>query len=400
MPAKAIEHSKREHALLSASGASRWLNCTPSAMLEEQFGVKTTSVFAKEGTLAHEISELYIRHDVMGSCTDEEFQDAMANFISNELYKDEMLDYVQTYVDYCAAQYNDRKTNGKSAVIEIEQKLDLTDYVPESFGTADCVIISDGTMEVIDLKYGKGVPVYATWNKQLMLYGIGAFMKYSLIYDIVNVHLSIVQPRLNNISTWEISVEELLDWANNDLKKRAEDAFNGRGELASGDWCKFCTVKARCQKLYEDSLEVAKSEFATGQKEIRLLNDEEVSDVLRKAPVIIDYLESVKEYAQKQAIDNDKHWPGFKLVAGRSQRKWIDPEAAMDTIAERHPECQVEELFEMKPKTITQIEKLFGKATFQNEFSDLVVKPDGAPTLVPEDDKRPAINQAYEDFKQ
>lgn len=393
----AIKHNEREHALLSASGASRWLNCTPSALLEERFGVKTISVFAEEGTLAHEISELYIRHDVIETCTENEFQDAMAGFISNELFKDEMLDYVQTYVDYCAAQYNERKASGKSVIIEVEQKLDLTDYVPDSFGTADCIIISDGTMEVIDLKYGKGVPVYATHNKQLMLYGIGAVMKYGLIYDITDVHLSIVQPRLNNISTWAISVEELFEWADTELKQKANDAFNGRGELTSGDWCKFCSVKAKCSRLYQDALEIAKDDF---KDEIHLLSDNEIANILRKGPVIQDYLESVKEYAQQQAISNNKHWPGFKLVAGRSQRKWIDAEAAMDAIGYRHPECPTEDLFEMKPKTITQIEKMFGKKVFENEFADLVIKPEGAPTLVPEDDKRQAINQAHEDFKE
>ena len=393
-----VNHSERQHALLSASGASRWLNCTPSALLEDKYGLKTTSQFAQEGTLAHEISELYIRHDVLGICKDDEFQHGMDTCMANELFKDEMLEYVQIYVDYCAAQYNDRKASGKSAVIEIEQKLDLTDYVPESFGTADCVIISDGTMEVIDLKYGKGVPVYATWNKQLMLYGIGAYIKYSLMYEITRVHLSIVQPRLNSISTWEISVDELMQWADTELKQKAEDAFSGRGELASGDWCKFCSVKSKCPQLYKDSLELAKDEFREDKPKIELLSDDEVSKILAKAPIIQDYLESVQKYANEKALEG-KAWPGFKLVAGRSQRKWIDPEAAMDAIAERHPECPAEELWDMKPKTITNIERLFGKAVFQKEFADLVIKPEGLPTLVPESDKRPAINQAAEDFK-
>lgn len=392
-----IAHSKREHALLSASGASRWLNCTPSALLEEQFGEKTTSVFAEEGTLAHEISELYMKHDVLKTCTDDEFQKEMEGLMSNKLFKDEMLNYVQDYVDYCSAQYNEKITDGKNATVEIEQKLDLTEYVKDSFGTADCVIICDGTMEVIDLKYGRGVPVYATHNSQLMLYGLGAYIKYSLAYEIANVHLSIVQPRLNNISTWEISVDKLLNWANTELKQKAYDAYNGRGELVSGDWCKFCSVKARCSRLYQDTLEIAKNDF---KDEIQLMSDDEVVSILQKRPVIEDYLTAVFEYAQNKAIDNNKHWPGFKLVEARTQRKWIDPEAAMNTIADRHPECSYEDLYDVTPKSITDVEKMFGKKVFSKEFSDLVVKPSGASILVPENDKRIAINQAQEDFKQ
>ena len=168
------EHSERSHAMLSASGASRWLNCTPSAKLELEYGENKTSAYAEEGTLAHELAELYIRKDVLCNITDEDFENTLERIMNNDLFSDEMLDIVPVYTDYCSEQFIEAQTVNDASIIEIEQKLDLSDYVPESFGTADCVIINDDLMEVIDLKYGKGVPVYAEWNRQLMLYGLGA----------------------------------------------------------------------------------------------------------------------------------------------------------------------------------------------------------------------------------
>ena len=196
------QHSEREHALLSASGASRWLNCTPSARLEDKFGVRETSVYAQEGTLAHEMSELYIRHDVLEDIPADEFDAGLERIMAHELFDAEMLEVVPIYVDYVATETRAAREVNPMATTEIEQVLDLTDYVPESFGTADCIIINDDIMEVIDLKYGKGVPVYATHNKQLMLYGLGALRKYDTLFDIKSVKLTIVQPRINNISTW------------------------------------------------------------------------------------------------------------------------------------------------------------------------------------------------------
>ena len=236
---KPQKHSERSHALLSASGASRWINCTPSARLEDEYGEHTTSVFANEGTLAHEIAELYLSLDVLGTIDNEDFQESIAAKMGNDLFKEEMLEFVSMYTDYCKAEFDEAKTNDECAIIEIEQKLDLTRYVPESFGPADCVVISNGTLEIIDLKYGKGVPVYADYNKQLMLYALGALDAFSIMYDIDTVKMTIVQPRLNNISTYSMPVEELYAWADNELKPAATKAFAGEGELNSGDWCKF-----------------------------------------------------------------------------------------------------------------------------------------------------------------
>ena len=383
---KSINHSKRDHALLSASGAHRWLNCTPSAVLEDKYGttVSQSTSFAEEGTLAHELSELYIRHDVLESIDDQAFSDEIDNIMNNPLFSEEMLDYVPVYVDYCLEELQEAKASGSMAVMEIEQKLDLTEFVPESFGTADCIIISDGVMQIIDLKYGKGIPVYAEWNKQEMLYALGALRKYDTLFDIEQVKLTIVQPRLNNISTWCISVHDLLDWANNELKPKAALAFSGEGELQAGNWCQFCAVKNRCRALYEQQIEVAKYEF----KEPSLLTD----DILRRTPKLVEWANAVSDYALQSSIRDGKTWPGFKLVEGISRRKWVDDDKVSEAIFSRIPDATEDQVFDMKLKTITQIEKQFGKKTVENILSDVIVKPQGKPTLVTLDDKRPALS--------
>ena len=396
MSTKIQNHEQRAHALLSASGASRWLACTPSARLEEQFGDKKESSYAKEGTLAHELSELYLTRDALEAISDDEYDARLTEIMDNELFNEEMFDMVPIYTDYCIDQFNAAKAQNQYAELIVEQKLDLTDYVPESFGTSDCTIISDDVMEVIDLKYGKGVPVYATWNKQLMLYGLGALKAFDTMYDINTVKLTIVQPRINNISTFEISVKELTDWAETELKKKAALAFDGKGELEAGDWCKFCSVKARCRKLYTKQLEIAKFEF----KQPDLLSDEEVAEVLERAPQLVEWANCVAEYAKQKAIEEDYSWPGYKLVESTSRRKWKDENEVIDTIFTHMPELSEDDIYDMKLKSITAIEKLVGKKVFEQKLSSAVIKPQGAPILVPESDKRPAIGigQAKLDF--
>lgn len=391
-------HSQRSHALLSASGAGRWLNCTPSAKLEDEYGERKSSVYAEEGTLAHELSELYLSRDVLGTIDEKAFDSRLEQIMANDLFNDEMLDVVPIYTDYCSEQFVEAQVVDQLAVMEIEQKLDLTEYIPESFGTADCCIAYGNVLEVIDLKYGKGVPVYAECNKQLMLYGLGALRKYDMVYDITEVRLTIVQPRINNISTWQISADELRQWAEEELKPKAQLAFEGKGELNAGDWCRFCAVRNQCRKLYEQQLEIAKHEFAKPA----LLTDEEIADVVRRAPEFISWLNSITDYALVQAVTEDKQWPGLKIVEGVSRRKWIDDEDAVtNTIFARCPELSEDEIFNMKLKSITDIEKLVGKARFKELLSDVVIKPQGKPTLVPLEDKRPAMGyaQAQLDFK-
>ena len=393
---KPQKHSQRSHALLSASGAGRWLNCTPSAKLEDEYGEKKSSVYAQEGTLAHELSELYLRRDVLNSISEQDFDQRLEEIMANDLFDEEMLEIIPIYTDYCTAELGVAQEDNPYAVMEIEQKLDLTDFIPESFGTADCVIINDNLMEVIDLKYGKGVPVYAEWNKQLMLYGLGALQKYDTMYDISEVQLTIVQPRIDNISSWQISVEELRKWAEEELKPKAQLAFNGEGELNAGDWCRFCAVRNQCRKLYEQQMEIAKNEFAKPE----LLTDDEIADIVQRTPKLIEWANSIKEYAEKKAIEESKQWPGLKLVEGISRRKWLDEDQASNAIFARCPELSEDEIFNMKLKPITSIEKIVGKKRFEEILSDVVVKPQGKPTLVPLKDKRPAMgyNQAQLDF--
>lgn len=391
-----INHAQRAHAILPASGASRWLACTPSARLEDEYGEKKSSPYAAEGTLAHELAELYLRKDTLRCITEADFEAKLEELMSDELFNEEMLDMVPIYTGYCEEQFVAAREENLFSEIEIEQKLDLTEYVPESFGTADCIIINDDLMEVIDLKYGKGVPVYADWNKQLMLYGLGALRKYDTMYDISEVRLTIVQPRINNISSWQISAEELRKWAEEELMPKAKMAFEGAGELVAGDHCKFCSVKNKCRKLYEQQLEIAKYEF----REPALLTDDEIADVIRRTPQLVEWANSVVAYAQELAVNEDKKWPGYKLVEGVSRRKWSNEDEAMQIIFARMPELSEDQILNTKLKSITDIEKLVGKKRFAEVLSDIVIKPQGKPTLVPDTDKRPAIgfNQAVEDF--
>lgn len=396
--AQLIEHSERSHALLSASGAGRWLNCTPAPRLEEKYGENRTSTYAQEGTIAHELAELYLRKDCLNTLSAEDFSKEVEKLMADDLFNEEMLEMVPIYTEYCAAELAEAKVNSGEALMEIEQKLDLTAYIPNSFGTADCIIISDNTIEVIDLKYGKGVPVYAEWNKQLMIYGLGALWKYDTLYYVENIKLTIIQPRLNNISTWQISVKDLISWANSELLPKAKLAYEGKGELNTGEWCRFCGVRNRCRKLYEAQIEIAKYDFA----EPDMLTDSEIADVVLRTPRLIEWANSVKDYAEQQAIQSDKHWPGLKLVAGRSIRKWSqnDDEIA-SIIATRCPELSEDEIYDLKLKSLTGIEKVVGKKKFAEVFSDVVIKPDGKPMLVSEDNKRPALglDDAKNDFK-
>lgn len=394
---KLKDHSERAHAILAASAAARWLNCTPSARLEEKIGRGEPSSYAEEGTLAHELAELYMSHDVLGVVDDQAFSDRFDAIMNNPLFNEEMLDVVPIYVDYCQEQFRAASVEDPAAIIEVEQKLDLTEYVRESFGTADCTILGGSLLEVVDYKHGKGVPVYAEWNKQLMLYGLGALRKYDIMFDIEEVRVTIVQPRINNISSWQISVDELLKWATEELIPKAKLAWEGAGELVAGDWCKFCVAKNRCRALYEKSVEIAKHDFQDPQ----LLSDEEIADILSRLPQFEEWANSIKEYAQDRAINHGKVWPGFKLVEGISRRKWLDDDAVAEAIFSRIPEASEDQVYDMKLKTITQIEKTFGKKVVAEQLSDVIVKPQGKPTLVPLSDKRPALGleEAINDFQ-
>lgn len=389
-------HTQRAHALLSASGASRWLNCTPSARLEEEFGKDETSAYAAEGTLAHEFAELIIRHTILKELSQADFEARYYELLENDLYTEDMLDYVYQYVDYVKDELAASSVDTKDAILITEEKVDLRQWIPESFGSCDAIIIADGTMKVMDLKYGKGVPVSAIGNKQLMLYALGAYDKYSIMYDIVNVDLHIVQPRINNINSWSVDAEELLKWAENTVIPAAKLAFNGQGQLKVGDWCKFCKVKARCRELYKANIELAKYDFASPQD---LLTDEEIADIIDKAPRLVEWANSVLAYATEEAVENGKVWPGHKLVAGRSTRKFTNEIDVANTLIKEGFERDA--IFDTKLKSLTALERVTGKKAFEALLGSYVVKSEGKPTLVPLSDKRPAIGaeDAINDFK-
>lgn len=391
-------HSTRSHAVLLASGASRWMNCTPSARLEAKYGVKTNSEYAAEGTLAHELAELLLRswwHSIEPS------MEQIAAIENNPLYTSDMPDHVARYIEYCQEAYVSADVaNYYKTEMRIEAKLDLSRYVPESFGTADCIVVGGDTMEVIDLKYGKGVVVYADDNPQLKLYALGAYDLLGMLYNIKTVRLTIVQPRLDSISSWELPLDELLDWAENELREKARLAYAGQGEPTIGAWCKFCSVKSRCTALYQEALDVADNDF---EDDPRIMTDEQVSDILSRSDLITGFLDAVKEYALNQALEG-KNWPNFKLVEGRSVRKFGAEDSVIAAVLEESfPDVPREEFFDSKIKGITALEKLLGKKQFAEMLGDYIVKPAGKPTLVSAADKRPAIDpleQARLDFQE
>jgi hypothetical protein len=382
-------HGARAHALLSASGASRWMNCTASARLEEPF-TEARSIYADEGTLAHEFAEINLKQQ-LGMITDDEHAILAKPFRDHPLYTDDMEDEVQKHVDFVIQQFREAQRHTEDALLLIENKIDLTDYIEDGFGTNDDVIISDGIMDVIDLKYGKGVKVYAKENPQLKLYGLGALVRYNFMYDIHTVRLHIVQPRLDHIDTWEISVVDLLNWGETEVKTKAKLAYEGGGEPCPGDWCKWCKFKPKCRALRDKNLELIRQDFA----EPKALTDAEILDVYKQAPNIIEWLSSVANFVSTEALGG-KYWPGYKLVEGKTNRAFTDPKAV---IAQLEAANYPSEKFMTEPKLqgITVVEKLVGKDQFPVLLHGLVAKPQGKPTLVDENDKRPEYRKSSAD---
>jgi len=386
--------TERKHAVLSASGAYRWLACPPSARLEEQFE-ETTSTYAEEGTLAHGIAEQKLRF-LLKQISAQDYAQALQIFEKNEFYSASMLDYIETYASIVMKKVNEAKTRSADAVVLLEQKLDFSDWVPEGFGTGDVVIISDGVLEIIDLKYGKGVPVAAEDNAQMRLYALGALATFDSLYDIKIIRMTIVQPRLDSVSSDEITAEMLYWWADTELIKRAQLAWEGKGEFQAGEHCQFCRARFNCRARAEANLELTKMDF----RKPELLTDEEIGEVLKQADELKAWVSDVFDYALVQARDHGKKFKGWKLVEGRSVRKYADEEAVAKTLLEAG--YKEEQIYEKKLWGITAMEKLLGKTKFGELLKGLVVKPAGKPTLVPESDKRPEINSitaAVADFK-
>lgn len=374
-----VAHKDRAHALLSASSASRWINCPPSARLEDQFE-DTTSEFAKEGTLAHEIAELKLRKHFIEPMGARTFNLRLNKLKKEELYQDEMLGHTDSYLEYVQEVVYGYANKPH---IAIEARLDFSHIVPDGFGTGDCIIIGGDTLHVIDFKYGKGVSVSAEDNPQMKLYALGAINKYSMLFAINTIKLVIVQPRLDNISEWEISATDLMAWGE-DIKPIAQLAFDGNGEFNAGEHCKFCRAKAQCRARTDTMTALEAFEL----KKPPLITDDEVGDILKTAQTLKAWVTDLEEYALK-ALLSGKKIQGWKAVEGRSNRQFDNTDKAFETIKASGIDEAL--LYERKPITLAAVEKLLGKKDFTELLSEHVIKPPGKPTLAPETDKRDAI---------
>ena len=371
-----------DHALLSASGAHRWLNCTPSARLESD-EPESTSAAAEQGTAAHALAEHKLRRALK-----QRSKRPVSAWIDDEMetLTDDYVSFVQEHISIA------QETCGDPQVL-IEQRLDFSHIVPGSFGTGDCVIIAEPTLQIIDLKYGQGVLVEAVNNPQLMLYALGALHAFGSLYDIETVSVTIYQPRRANVDTWEFSVAELEQWAETEVKPKAELASAGEGEFCPGSWCQFCRIAPTCRARAEANLQLAKLEFVPPAE----LSDAEIADVLTRIPQLKTWASDVEAYALSKAVNQGVVFEGFKLVAGRSVRKYTsekDVAAAAEAAGYR-------DIWDRKLITLTAMEKLMGKPAFNEILGDLVTKPAGKPTLVPASDKRPALDlvSAATDFQ-
>lgn len=382
-------HKDRTHALLSASGASRWMNCNPSARFEDMFPDES-SEFAEEGTLAHEISELKLTK-YLKPMNLRTFNSKMKKLKSHKLYKPEMENYTDVYVDNIKELL---MSFDKPGTAEIEKKVDFSEYVPEGFGTCDFVTVDNGTLYIRDLKYGKGVPVSAQDNPQLMLYSLGAYLEFSLFNDIENINMGIIQPRLDIVNIFEISADELMKWAENEVKPNAEKAFKGEGDFKVGQ-CTFCRAKALCRARAEANMSLETEMKLKGN----ILSNEEMGEILNRAGDVVKWVKDIENYCQ-QAILRGEYVPGWKVVEGRSVRAFSDTEKAMEVLKEKG--VAEELMYERKVLTLTQLEGVVGKKDFNEYVGDFIIKPKGKPTLVPESDKRaPYVNDvinASDDF--
>jgi hypothetical protein len=362
--------------------------------MEEKFPYKD-SAYAAEGTLAHEFAELILRIKTHTGHLDQrkKWQKAFDNFKKHDLYTDDMLEHVEKYTEYVLAEWYAACQKVPDTVLLIEEKLDYTEYVKEGFGTGDAIIISDGVLEVTDLKYGRGVVVEAKENKQEMLYGLAALRKYEILYDIHTVRLTIVQPRLDSISSWDISADDLIDWAENTVREQAKKAYAGIGVCNPGNWCRFCKAKPVCKAVADENMKLAAKDF----EEPKILTDEELLEVYNQVDALVDWSNSVKQYLLDEALKGKK-WEGLKLVEGRANRKWQDESKAISALLSHG--CDQNDIVNVKIKGIGDIEKLVGKADFPKVMGEFVIKPQGKPTLVNESDKRPAlgVDSAKEDF--
>ena len=372
-----------KHAFLSSSGSHRWLNCTPSAMLESEFPDGSSSA-ADEGTAAHAFCEHKLKKALR----------RRSKRPVSDYDSDEMQEHTDSYVDYVLEQLEVAKQTCKDPMVLIEQKVDFSEYVLDGYGTADCIIVSDDTLQIIDFKYGLGVLVNAEQNTQLMCYSIGALNLFDSLYDIKEITMHIFQPRRENVQSWTIPVDKLKAWAENELKPKAQMELNGEGEYHPGEWCQFCKAAVRFRARAEEKLKLAQEEF----KLPPLLTDSEIEEVLTIIPNLTKWANEIMAYATESAVNHGKQWNGFKVVEGRSVRKYKDE----IEVAKAAKEAGYKDIYRKSLITLTEMQKLMGKKQFDQILGELIVKPQGKPTLVPVTDKRPAMNvtNANKEFKQ
>lgn len=373
---KVINHSERGHAILSPSSSERWLNCTPSARLADAAGSKT-SEYAEEGTTAHELAE-----HVLGCWTDGTFLPECEeipvpeNIASNKYYSEEMKEAISHYVNFVTGEFYEMQKGpfGGPVTMRLEEKLDMSGYAPESFGSADVVLVSEQILHIIDLKYGKGVKVPAE-SPQFKMYALGALAKFNK-GGIKYVRMSVAQPRLNHFDTVSVRVEDLLQWGMDVLRPKAKLAYEGKGEQVVGSWCQFCPVKATCRAQRDEIVH----DFEEYPDTPHLLTDEEIVDMLGKLDRYRSWFESLNQYAYTEAMKGKK-WDGYKLVEGRSARKIVDPDKVRDKLLNTYLE---DEVLNISLKGITDLEKLMGKKVFAAEIGEYVKSQPGAPKLVPD----------------
>lgn len=367
------------HAILSASSSDRWLHCPPSARLCEAYEDKGSD-YAAEGTDAHALCEYRLKQ-ALGIPA----EDPIENL---SWYNEEMEECAAGYAAYVVELLETAKQICADPVVMIEQRVDFSRWVQEGFGTADCILIADGVLNIVDYKHGKGVEVSAVANPQMQLYALGALEIFDSIYDIDTVRMTIFQPRKSNISVDQMDKADLYEWADTELTQKAQLAYEGQGPFSCGEWCRFCKAKAECRERAEANLALARYEFQSPA----LLDDEEIADILGKVDALTSWASDVKEYALQQAISG-KEWTGWKLVEGRSNRKYTNEVAVAATV-----EGAGFDPYERKVLGVTAMQKLLGKTRFEELLSPYIEKPQGKPTLVPESDKRPAMNTAKNDF--
>lgn len=388
-----MTHQERAHALLGASGAERWLNCPPSAKLCEHMA-DTSNVHSDTGVAAHELAEALLRRRIL-PCNSKQRKELDAKIEAckaNKYYDAEMERLIGEYVTFVAERFSEMKARTGDVLVKLEESLDYAEWVPEGFGTGDVVLVADGTIEIIDLKYGNRL-VCAENNPQLRLYALGAWSAYNWLYDINEVRMTIVQPRRDNISAATMSVEDLLEWAETEVKPKALLAYEGKGEYKAGSHCQWCKAKGNCRARADENMKVLAQEF----KEPALLSNEEIGSVLFIAEQLKAWATDVEKYALEQARSGNPI-PQWKLVEGGSKRFITDKEQAINILLD----AGFDENNVLKPRElegIGKLEKQIGKKKLTELLAGYIVKPAGAPTLVPETDARPELNSIEADFQ-